>query len=236
MRAALLTTETTHHAYWAWKLRDHVDVVATFLERDQPNPPFDTAAPFEEERDRYEREVLLDGGPATVEELGRATSVATMNDPDAIAGLAGAGAEVVFVFGTGLLRRELIDSVGVPLLNLHGGNPEEYRGMDTHLWAIYHGDFENLVTTLHVVDPELDTGAIVGQATLRFEPGARLHELRAVNTRACVDLCAAAALSLERLGRLPERAQVKRGRYYSSMPAVLKPRCVERFEKWTAAS
>jgi methionyl-tRNA formyltransferase len=235
MRAALLTTDTTHHAYWAWRLREQIDIAAIVIEPDRVSPPFETAHRYEEERDRYEREVLLADVGEGLRELAPAHDVADVNDAEALDVLARAEPDLVVSFGTGLLGPELIASVGAPLLNLHGGNPEEYRGLDTHLWAIYHGDFDNLVTTLHVVDAELDTGAIVGQAQLRFEPGAGLHRLRAVNTEACVDLTLSAALALERLGRVPERAQLRRGRYYSFMPAVLKQRCVERFEKWTSS-
>lgn len=233
MRVALLTTDTTHHAYYAWRLREHVELAATFLEQEQASAPFDTAHPFERERDDYERETLLAECDAPIAELAPCHSVPTMNDPGARSELERVDPDLVVVFGTGMLGRELIEGVRAPLLNLHGGNPEEYRGLDTHLWAIYHGDFQNLVTTLHEVDAELDTGAIVAQGKLEFERGAGIHELRSVNTRLCVDLSLLAVAAYERLDRVPARPQLRRGRYYSWMPAALKQRCVERFERWT---
>src|SRR5262249_30235149 len=108
-----------------------------------------------------------------------------------------------------------------------------YRGLDTHLWTIYHEDFANLVTTLHHLDADLDTGDIVVQSALPLAKGMHLHELRAVNTRTCVDLTATALGALHRLGTMPRRKQFGRGRYYSFMPAVLKPLCVQRFERFT---
>ena len=49
------------------------------------------------------------------------------------------------------------------IFNLHGGDPEKYRGLDSHYWSIYHNDFKSLITTLHKVRPILDTGEIVLQ-------------------------------------------------------------------------
>jgi methionyl-tRNA formyltransferase len=118
---------------------------------------------------------------------------------------------------------------------LHGGHPEEYRGLDSHLWAIYHEDFNNLVTTLHHVDPELDAGDVVLQEQLALTPGMELWQLRAVNTRACVRLCALALASLTQFDWLPARKQVTAGRYYSFMPAEFKAICIKKFAKYTAA-
>lgn len=233
IRAALFSTDTTHHAYYAWRLRAHVELVAIFLE-EPAAAPFATLHPFERTRDDYEREVLLADCDVSITEMARCHRVTTVNDPAVRSELQRLAPDLVLVFGTGILEPALIQSLRVPLLNLHGGNPEEYRGLDAHLWAIYHGDFANLVSTLHVVDQELDTGPLVAQGALEFERGAGLHQLRAVNTQLCVELSVIAAFGLERFGRVPTRPQLRRGRYYSSMPGDLKQRCVERFERWTA--
>jgi methionyl-tRNA formyltransferase len=221
VRIDVLTTETPHHAHFVRRLSEAGVLGRVWLERASAAAPFPTAHPFEEERDAYERAVLLGGDDVRIE--GR--EVESVNDPAVASGLTG---DLVVSFGTGLIRPPLIAAVAPGrLLNLHGGNPEEYRGLDTHLWAIYHRDFANLVTTLHEVDAGLDTGAIVGQAELPL--GGALHELRARNTELCVALVLAAARTLEAEGALLRRAQVRRGRYYSFMPAVLKEICVARF-------
>jgi hypothetical protein len=228
VRVDVLTTETPHHAYFVRRLADAGVLGQVWLERVSLTPPFETAHPFEAERDEYERAVLLGGDAGEIE--GRA--VDSVNDPAVARSLAG---DLVVSFGTALIRAPLIAAVPAGrLVNLHGGNPEEYRGLDTHMWAIYHWDFANLVTTLHLVDPELDTGAIAGQAQIALAPGAALHELRARNTELCVELVLAAARTLEATGRLLTRAQVRRGRYYSFMPAVLKEVCVRRFAEHVA--
>jgi folate-dependent phosphoribosylglycinamide formyltransferase PurN len=235
VRVAVLTTDTTHHAYYVWQLAERGLLAGVVLETRTHDPGFETHHPFEDERDAYERDVLLAGAPREIDGYAPTHVADSVNDASALAAVSEMAPDLLVSFGTGLIDARLIAGAPAPLVNLHGGDPEEYRGLDTHLWAIYHRDFGALVTTLHAVDAGLDTGAIVGQEPIAHRPSAPLHELRAANTQTCVDLTVAAAAATEALGRVPLRPQRRRGRYYSSMPAVLKPVCVRRYADYTAA-
>lgn len=227
MGIAVLTTDTTHHTYWAWKLAEERLLDAVVIETKPPHPPFDTYHPFEAERDAYEREELLADCPAAIDGFAETLRVTTVNEPTVLARIRELRSDLIVAFGTGIIRSPLIAAVDAPLMNLHGGDPEEYRGLDCHLWAIYHGDFDALVTTLHQVDEDLDTGAIVGRRSIVLPKV--LHRLRAANTQLCVALTLDALRSLQAgtLGLAPQR---QRGRYYSFMPAVLKDVCLHRWE------
>jgi methionyl-tRNA formyltransferase len=234
MNIVLLTTETTHHTYYAWKLSERFPLRAIFVETCAAAPPFEVAHPFEAKRDRYEREVLLGASPNGLPELAPTRFFDSLNNEEAVESLRAITPEVILVFGTGKLAPRVLQVPTVACLNLHGGNPEHYRGLDTHLWAIYHNDFANLVTTLHYLDPGLDTGDIVFQTQLRLTPGLGLHQLRSLNTKACVQLSVLALTSLETTDELPSRKQTERGRYYSRMPAVLKEVCLRKFNRYIA--
>jgi methionyl-tRNA formyltransferase len=234
VNVVLLTTDTTHHAYFAWKIAERFPLQAILLERWRPAARFETCHPFEQERDEYERLTLLAGGPRTCLELDRVHDCERVNDAASVAMLEAMTPDVVLIFGTGVVKSEVFRSARLACLNLHGGNPEEYRGLDSHLWTIYHRDFDNLVTTLHCVDADLDTGDIVLQTPLPIPPGARLHELRAINTRICLDLSLQALEQLQAAASLATRKQARRGRYYSHMPACLKQECVSKFHTYTA--
>lgn len=231
MNVAVLTTETSHHAYYAWKVSEQFPLAAIVLETRTLEPPFETFHPFETRRDTYEREVLLAGFDGSLADLAPVHAVENVNDTAGL--LAAAALDAVLVFGTGLLLPETI-SLAATCLNLHGGDPEEYRGLDTHLWAVYHGDFRALVTTLHHVDEELDCGDIAYREPVPLRHGMPLHELRARNTEVCVELSLRALRELARSGSVERRPQSRRGRYYSFMPGVLKDRCVRQFERHTA--
>ncbi|MGH2933085.1 MAG: formyltransferase family protein [Gaiellaceae bacterium] len=231
MDVALLTTDTAHHAYFAAKLAGRFTLSTIVVERRIVAPPFETFHAFEAERDAYEQGSLLAGVERRLDAIARVHVVETANH--ALGHLREIAPDVILVFGTGKLAAETI-AAGPVCLNLHGGNPEEYRGLDTHLWAIYHQDFGGLVTALHHVDAELDTGDLVDVVPIPLERDMHLYELRSRNTEVCVDLACDALDLIDTAGSAPRRPQARRGRYYSFMPAVLKDRCVRMFERHTA--
>lgn len=233
MNIVLLTTETAHHAYFAWQVAAQFPFKRIFVETCAAEPPFETAHPFERDVAAFERETLLKDGPAQLRDVCDVTLVRSMNDIESIRSLKREAPDVILSFGTGRLDPYVINAAQVAALNLHGGPPEDYRGLDTHLWAIYHGDFDNLVTTLHFLDEGLDTGDIVFQDGIPLDKGMPLYRLRARNTEICVKLSLLALQCLSAGRPLPRRRQLRRGRYYSFMPADLKNICVERFKKHT---
>ena len=230
MNVVLCTTDTTHHTYFAWKLRERFPLRAIVLETKQKVPPFETFHPFEELRDRYEQDILLKDCNLKLKDLAELRSVDSINSEEGITTLQALKPDVMILFGTGKLLAQAIELASIVCINLHGGNPEHYRGLDTHLWAIYHRDFKNLITTLHRVDSRLDTGDIIFQSELKLSSDSKLHQLRSINTEVCVTLSTLALSSLESIGSLPSRKQVAMGRYYSWMPSTLKADCLNKFE------
>jgi len=234
MHVQLLTTDTLHHRYFAQRLHATGCLDSIFVETEQRVPPFPTRHTFEERRDDYEKEVLLGNSNFSFADLVPTLEFSSLNESAARKAMSITQADIVLVFGTGLLKPELITLPRIACLNLHGGNPEDYRGLDSHLWTIYHRDFANLVTTLHYLSPQLDTGDIVFATTLALPQGCELHELRSINARACVDLSLGAISWLRKGEALPRRKQLRLGRYYSAMPSVLKEECVARFSQHTS--
>ena len=199
-----------------------------------PHAPFPTQHEFETERDRYEWESWFGGTPAPIGTLATTRAFDTLNERVAVQALAEYAADLTFVFGTGVLKPPVVEMRPDRMLNLHGGDPERYRGLDTHLWAIYHREFDGLVTTLHHLGTGIDTGDIVLQQSVAVTPHMRIHELRRANAEACVALAMAAIEMVRDAGVVAARPLRARGRYYSAMPAVLTDLCKVRFEAHTA--
>ena len=232
MNLVVLTTGTLHHRFFIRAIQTVAPLARVFVESEpRTRPAFETAHPFEQTRDHYEAEQWFGGTPPALETLAPSESFANLNAPEAVRAIAAAKPDALIVFGTGRLSESVIELCPRAALNLHGGNPEEYRGLDTHLWAIYHSDFPALVTTLHRLAPKLDTGDIIQTLPLPLARGMALHELRRVNTEICVRLTLDAIKGFVRDGRFAGRAQRSVGRYYSFMPVVLKQLCVERFAR-----
>jgi folate-dependent phosphoribosylglycinamide formyltransferase PurN len=233
LKVAILTTETLHHAFFAREIARAGDTVGFCETRRAAPPPFETHHSFEDEREAYEASRWFGGQKSKLSDFVRTRQVETLNDPTALAALKEEKPDFVIVFGTGVLKPPLCETFSNRIFNLHGGDPEEYRGLDTHLWAIYHRDFAGLVTCLHRLDPGLDTGDIVAKGSLALSRDMPLYALRAVNSELCVALTRN-AMGQSTTGAITAQPQRRAGRYYSAMPAVLKDICVTRFKNYTA--
>lgn len=234
MNTVILTTETPHHVQFVDAVARSFPIAAVFAETRTLRPAFDTAHPLEAQRDAHERDAWFDGKPRTLADAAPVLrTVESMNDAAACRQLHDLRPDVVITFGTGRLAPAVIAPWANRIVNLHGGDPEEYRGLDSHLWAIYHRDFGGLVTTLHMLNAELDDGAAVLQAPIPLHRGMKLHHLRRHNTEVCIDLALSGLDMMRRHGRFLARPQRRVGRYYSFMPTALKDLCVRRFEAFT---
>lgn len=229
MRIAVLTTDSLHHMFFVREIQKVFPEVTTFLETRENSAPFEVHHPFEEKRETFESEKWFAGRDSTFSEYGPVYSFFSVNQEAARAALERERADLVVVFGTGRLSQPTLDVCSPNIVNLHGGDPENYRGLDSHLWAIYHRDFASLVATIHRVDPTLDTGDIILQAEIPIEAAMPLHALRAANTETCVQLALSAIDMFHRFSSLLSRPQRKPGRYYSSMPIELKSVCERNF-------
>lgn len=234
LRVGILTTETPHHVRFVEAIGARYDVARVFEERRSISAEFETQHPYEEARDAFERERWFGGADRKLADVAAVETYRDLNEPEAVASMRSADVDALIVFGTGKLGQEVIDVVPDRIVNLHGADPEKYRGLDTHLWAIYHQDFRGLVTTLHKVRPELDRGGVVMKMPIPVRRGMKLHELRAANVETCIEIATDALAMLDDYGEFISQPQLYIGRYYSFMPAVLKNRCVRKFEAYTA--
>jgi hypothetical protein len=69
--------------------------------------------------------------------------------------------DLIAVFGTSLIRGELLQKGRLGIVNLHGGLSPEYRGADCAFWALYNKEPEKVGCTLHFIDAGIDTGRLI---------------------------------------------------------------------------
>jgi len=234
MRVAILTTQTLHHVYFVREIAKRVTSVMVFEERRPISAEFDTHHDFEDESDEYEKKLWFDGQDPPLGEFAPTHTYHDVNDPDCIQKIQEFSPDAIVAYGTGKLDRNLIEIRPDRIVNLHGANPEDYFGIDTHLWAIYHKDFDGLVSTLHRVESNTERGGVVLSAAIPIEPDMEMHEFRAANTEVCVQLVINGLHMLQTFGQFISRPQNRSGRFYGFMPAVLKDLCKKRFERYTA--
>ena len=136
-----------------------------------------------------------------------------INHPDAVALARTLQPDLICVFGTSLIRGDLLQEGRLGIVNLHGGLSPEYRGADCTFWALYNGEPDKVGCTLHYIDAGIDTGRLIAHVSPEVRDGDGELELfwRAVRDSAEVYAEAIARMaSGERLGM----AQPGRGRLY----------------------
>lgn len=88
-----------------------------------------------------------------------------MNGEDTIALLDSIHPALVVVHGTRIIAARVLASAGCPVVNMHAGITPRYRGVHGGYWALAEGHREWVGTTVHLVDPGIDTGGILAQTT-----------------------------------------------------------------------
>jgi len=104
--------------------------------------------------------------------------VHSFNDSAALARVAEEEPDIAIVFGTEILRGAILDTARIAMLNIHRAIVPHYRGGGHPFWAFYHGDFDNIGTTVHVCVNQLDGGDIVGQGHYALSAYDRVFMLR----------------------------------------------------------
>lgn len=121
---------------------------------------------------------------------------------------------VIAVYGTGIIRRDVIRLASVAILNMHTGVSPEYRGSDSVFWAIHNEEPHRIGVTLHLLDEGVDSGAILTTARPLIQPDDDEHTLFAK----CVQVGAAryAEVIADILARraIPVAQDLRLGRSY----------------------
>jgi methionyl-tRNA formyltransferase len=99
------------------------------------------------------------------------TKVPHINNPEVIALAEKHNPDFIAVFGTSLLKGELLEKGRLGVINLHGGLSPHYRGADCTFWALYNNEPDQIGCTLHYIDPGIDTGDLIAHISPEVHEG-----------------------------------------------------------------
>lgn len=137
--------------------------------------------PFEQKAFFGETSPALDSGIES-------ECVYSFNDPEAVAQVRETVPDLLIVFGTDILKGEILEIAKKNILNIHRDILPKYRGGGLPYWVFYKEDFDNLGVTVHVCAKKLDAGHIVGQKRYKLEKDDRIFTLRYKTTKLAVDI------------------------------------------------
>ena len=226
MKIVILTTKTLHHDYFIEKISSVLsNETHVFYENRKINFPFKTFHNFEEKRKKFE----INNFKLNKKKISAKFNIClNINSKTCIKKIKIINPELIIVFGTGKINEEFIKNFKKKIFNLHGGDPSLYRGLDSHLWGIYHNDFKFIVT-LHKLKAVLDSGNIIYKECIK-DKNIKIWKLRYFTTLKCIKLVSNLIKKLQLKSKYPSIKQKKIGRYYSAMPSSLKEICYRKME------
>lgn len=123
--------------------------------------------------------------------------------------------DVLLVFGTSIVKEDVIKTAKICAINLHWGLSPYYRGSFCTEWAIYNEDVANIGVTIHYLDRGIDTGDVIAQKRPRLEPGDGVETINVKLSVEGVELMAQVVEYVERKGRpRPAKQNLSGGNLY----------------------
>jgi len=225
---ALFTTTTTHHIFFENQIYKKYKNIITICETTSIKPKFKTNIFFEKKRNIFEKKLCFKNKKINFKN--KKYKVKNINNNIVLKILKKNNVKYIIVFGTRKIDKKIINKFKNKIFNLHGGNPEEYRGLDSHYWSIYHNNF-NLYACLHKLNYKLDDGNVIFLEKIKLKKKMKIHQLRIENTYCCIKMVLKLIKLLENKKKIMYYKQKKIGRYYSFMPSAIKKIVEKKFIK-----
>ena len=223
MSILILTTNTIHHSYYVREILKKYPEVVIFCETKKIQNPFkNNNHKFDIDIEKYEIKEWFNNKNIALKDFKKIYNFNNLNSEKAIKKINSFKPNLIISFGIGKLTKHTLKNISNNIYNLHGGNPEKYRGLDSYLWGIYHNDFKNIMVSLHKLDTKLDSGRIFLNKKININLYTKIYHIRKLITEATIIL--SLKLIKQSLGgkKILLKKQINKSRYYSVMPLSLK--------------
>ncbi len=232
MKVVILSTLSTRHKYLLSKINKKFKIQKIIIETSSVNPKFKIYHEIEKKRDLYEKKKLnlkdFKKIPNSVFFKSK-----NINNKNVVKLLLNLKPDIIIASGIRIIKPEIVKKFKNKIYNLHGGNIYKYRGLDSHLWSIYHNDFKSFDVILHRLSNKVDTGNIIFRDKIKIDNKTNLINLRAKNIRIAIKLVLKFLKIKKNKNHIKEIKIKNIGRYYSFMPSILKQVCINKFKKFS---
>lgn len=120
-----------------------------------------------------------------------------LNGDETIALLVEAEVDTVLIYGTNLIRPPLLGRWPGRMINMHLGLSPYYRGTATNFYPLLNDEPEYVGATIHLIDPGIDSGAILRHARPEIVAEDRPHTIGCKAILAGVDALISVLRELE---------------------------------------
>ena len=227
----ILSSDTLHHRYFINNLQNfYPNLLFYIFETTSVSFKFKTGPTFEKKQYDYENKLFIKNIDKEINK-NKIKRFKNINSKESLKFIKKIDPDLGLVFGTRKLKTEVIKLFKDGLVNAHRGDPEQYRGLDSDIWAMYHNDFENIYSTIHYINKDLDSGNIIYKKKLKIDKNTRAYKVQGLTTIIMTQLFIK-FLKDYSFGKVIAKKQNKSGRYYSKIPYDLKNIAIKKFDKY----
>ena len=206
MKAVIITSNHLRHLAYAKMLCDRMTVSKVFID---PKPASMRSTSLQEKEREYFPK-LSGWLPSSHIICARGE----INSPGTEQKIRKEGPDIIFVFGSSLLKENIFSIPKIGCINIHTGLVQYYRGVDSSFWALYDERPDRIGATVHFIDKSIDAGEIIFQG--RPDTLSRMDDLDDVFLKNCICGFNLVCENLETLmaGNIETRHLIEKGKLY----------------------
>lgn len=106
--------------------------------------------------------------------------------------------DLILLAGAPILSRRTIEVARLACINPHCGITPDYAGSSPLEWPLYEGRYDDIGYTVHLVVPKVDSGPVLWQERVPWDPRKPLRHLSAILTQRMYDKLAEIVLEMVR--------------------------------------
>jgi methionyl-tRNA formyltransferase len=138
----------------------------------------------------------------------------TLNNPKTVQFIESVKPDLVFLFGSTLIKAPIFPVLPHDRVNLHLGLSPWYKGTATLFWPFYNLEPQFAGSTIHQITKAADAGAIIHQIVPKLERGDGIHDVACKTVIASTEDLVALFKKRGKEGRFTETPQRSSGRLY----------------------
>ena len=171
MKSIVITSTHPRHNYYASMLCEHIDIDYIIWE-DKPVLEGISENFKIKEKNKFSKYLNYNFEcPQLSIKKGAVNDISTINliksiDPD-----------LIFVFGSSLLKPDIFNLAKIGCINIHTGLVQYFRGVDSSFWAIHDEQPQGIGATLHFINDTIDAGNIIDQRQVKLSIADDLDDL-----------------------------------------------------------
>ncbi len=124
--------------------------------------------------------------------------------------------QIIFIYGTSILKKEFLDRIKAPILNIHSGILPKYRNVHSDFWAFLNKDFDNIGVSIIYLDSGIDSGDLAVQRRIKYSKSDGLIDIK-IKILTLIPTLVKFTLGKISEGKLPRKKQneLKKGVFYT---------------------